>query len=66
MLKAGHSALLVFECFKKKPLLTISALVKLTQLSKPTIAKTIEHLVKFGIIKPVFDFLELLQFILDF
>jgi Fic family protein len=53
--RAKDSVLLVFECFKEKPLLTIAELVKLTKLSKPTIAKTIEHLIKFGIIKPATD-----------
>lgn len=53
--RAKESALAVFECFKQKPLLTVSELVKLTKLSKPTIAKTIEHLIKFDIVKPVTD-----------
>jgi len=53
--RAKESALAVFERFKQKPLLTVSELVKLTKLSKPTIAKTIEHLMKFGIVKPATD-----------
>jgi Fic family protein len=53
--RAKDSALAVFECFKQKPLLTISELVKLTKLSKPTIAKTIERFMKFDIILPATD-----------
>jgi Fic family protein len=50
-----NSALLVFDCFRQKPLLTVAELVKLTKLSKPTIAKTLEHLIKFDIVKPATD-----------
>jgi Fic family protein len=50
--RAKDSAVLVFECFKQKPLLTIAELVKQAKLSKPTIAKTIEHLKKLDIVKP--------------
>lgn len=53
--RAKDSAVLVFECFKQKPILTIAELVKLTKLSKPTISKTIEHLIKLDIVKPATD-----------
>lgn len=50
--RAENSTIIVFEKFKQKPMLTISELVKLTKLSKPTIIKSVNHLINMGILKP--------------
>jgi Fic family protein len=53
--RAENSTTIVFEKFKQKPMLTISELVKLTKLSKPTVIKSVNHLIKLGILKPSMD-----------
>lgn len=53
--RAKDSALIVYECFKKKPLLTIADIVKQTKLSKPTVSKSIGHLIELDIVVPATD-----------
>ena len=48
--RATLSALAVFATFQKKPILTISELVGSTNLSKPTVIKSVNHLMDLKII----------------
>lgn len=48
--RATSSALAVFSVFRRKPILTVSEIVSSTNLSKPTVIKSINHLIKLGII----------------
>lgn len=48
--RASSSALKVFECFQKKPILTVAEIVKQTNISKPTVIKSINHLIDSNIL----------------
>ena len=45
------SALKVFAEFERKPILTVAELVKATDLTKPTVASALKHLMNLGIIE---------------
>ena len=51
--RAAPSAQIVFYEFKKKPLLTAKEIINNTNISKPTIMKSLKHLIELGIIKSV-------------
>jgi Fic family protein len=51
--RASESARFVFENFKQKPVLTIKELREKTGLSKPTLMKTVNHLIALDIIIPL-------------
>jgi len=51
--RAAESAQIVFYEFKKKPLLTAKEIIKNTEISKPTVMKSLKHLVELGIIKSI-------------
>lgn len=48
--RATSSALVVFSTFQKKPILTVSEIVGSTNLSKPTVIKSVNHLMDLKII----------------
>ena len=48
--RAKDSALRVFQCFQKKPILSIAEIMVETNLTKPTIKKSLDNLTKLGII----------------
>ena len=48
--RASGSARCVFHAFQKKPVLSASELTKATGLSKPTVMKSLSHLIALGII----------------
>jgi len=48
--RAKSSAEQVFMVFKQKPLLTIAEIIKQTKLTKPTAIKSVNHLIKIGVI----------------
>ncbi len=49
--RAIKSATAVFNEFQKKPLLTVSEIVSRTGISKPTVIKSINHLIDLGIVE---------------
>jgi Fic family protein len=51
--RAAQSAQKVFYEFKKKPLLTAREIIKNTEISKPTIMKSLKYLIELGIIRSV-------------
>ena len=53
--RAANSTQKVFYEFKKKPLLTAKEIIKNTEISKPTVMKSLRHLTELGIIKNVSD-----------
>jgi len=53
--RAAESTQKVFYEFKKKPLLTAKEIIKNTKISKPTVMKSLKHLVELGIIKNISD-----------
>lgn len=48
--RASSSALMVFNCFRQKPILTVAEIVQQTGISKPTAIKSINHLLDSGIL----------------
>lgn len=50
--RASSSALNVLRAFQKKPMLSASELARATGLSKPTVIKSLAHLIALGIITP--------------
>ena len=51
--RARGSAQQVFALFKQKPLLTIAAITRRTELSKPTAISSVDRLIDLGIIKNI-------------
>jgi len=51
--RAAGSAQKVFSEFKKKPLLTAKEITKNTEISKPTVMKSLKHLSDLGIIRSI-------------
>ena len=49
--RASDSALNVFSAFQKKPMLTVSEIIKMIGLTKPTVIKSLKHLIDLGIIE---------------
>jgi len=49
--RASASAVKVFSAFQKKPILTVSEIIKMIGLTKPTTIKSLNHLIELGIIK---------------
>ena len=49
--RATDSALKVFAVFQKKPLLTVAEIVKTINSTKPTVIKSLKHLMDLGIIE---------------
>ena len=48
--RASESAQKVFTVFQKKPVLTVSEIVKAIASTKPTVIKSLNHLIDLGII----------------
>ena len=51
--KAAQSSSKVFNEFKKKPILAAKEIVKNTDISKPTVMKSLQHLINLKIVKSV-------------
>lgn len=50
--RASASAQLVLQSLQRKPIQSVASLVRLTGLSKPTVIKSINHLVELEIVRP--------------
>ena len=49
--RASQSAQKVFKVFQKKPMLTVAEIVKMIGSTKPTVIKSLNHLIDLGIIE---------------
>ena len=48
--RASESALKVFSAFQRKPMLTVSEIIKMIGSTKPTVIKSLNHLIDLGIL----------------
>lgn len=48
--RASESALKVFSAFQKKPMLTVSEIINMIGSTKPTVIKSLNHLIDLGIL----------------